>query len=671
MNELKQEVFIKPQQQLAEITVKVVLLSLVLTIFLAMSNAYLALKVGILASASIPAAIISMGVLRWFKNANILENNLVQTAASAGEAVAGGVVYTMPALILIHYWQHFNYWVNFWIAFLGGLLGVLFSVPLRRVLVTEKTLYFPEGRAIAEVLMAESQQQLGIRAIAWGGLIGAFLELMQEGLKVIADSVHIWIASSEQVVFGFAAGFSPTMIGVGYIVGFRVAVSILLGAVIAWGFSLPVVSYYFSLHEEAASATDLVMTLWGHYIRYIGVGAMLLAGLWTLVTLSRSFARSITDTIKGFQWRHTHYAETMPRTERDIPFFYVCLAIILLLVMVFFFFQHIMPLSLLALNNGWQVVVLLGSVMYVLFIGFLFSGICGYFSGLVGVTASPGSAVIIAGLLVAAFLLRLLLEGHASLHIPSTQLAAAATVILLGAMIQSIAAIANDNIQDLKVGHIIGATPWKQQLMLMFGVLIAAAVVPLVMELLFNVYGIGDVMPREGMDLSKALPAPPAAMMAAVTQGVLNYDLPWAMLGIGMLIIVVTVVINRFFPWRLSVLGVAIGMYLPLTTSVALFIGGLLALLTGKRLQQIKHLLSSAEQQQRRHHGVLLACGLIAGAALMNILMAILFMFSQNSELLRMMPSQYAWLANGLGIISTLLLFMWIYQQVCQVKNNF
>jgi putative OPT family oligopeptide transporter len=666
---MSESAFTKPQQQLPEITWKVIFLSLLLTILLAMSNTYLALKVGILASASIPAAIISMGVLRWFKNANILENNLVQTAASAGEAVAGGVVYTMPALILIHYWQHFNYWVNFGIAFLGGILGVLFSVPLRRVLVTEKTLPFPEGRAIAEVLMAESQQQLGIRAIAWGGLIGALLELMQEGLKVIADAVHVWVVSSSKITFGFAAGFSPTMIGVGYIIGFRVAVSIILGAVVAWGFGVPVVSYFVSMPEQSASVTDGVMLLWGSNIRYIGVGAMLLAGIWTLLTLSGSFARSLVDTVQGFQWQHLHYAKTMPRTEQDIPFLYVCVMTVLLLVVMLFFFWHIMPLSALAITSAWQIVIVLGSILYVVFIGFLFSGICGYFSGLVGVTASPGSAVIIAGLLVAAFLLRLLLEGHASLHLPSTQLAAAATVIFLGAMIQSIAAIANDNIQDLKVGYIVGATPWKQQLMLMFGVLIAAAVIPLVMELLFNVYGMGDVMPRDSMDLSKALPAPPAAMMAAITQGVLNYDLPWAMLGIGMAIIVFMIILNCLLPLRLSVLGIAIGMYLPLTTSVALFIGGFLAFLTKKGLQQCQPLFSSAEYEQRRHVGVLLACGLIAGAALMNILMAIPFMLSQNPELLRIMPSAWSWLASLLALISTTLLLRWMYQQVCQIKT--
>lgn len=671
MNEVSQQSFIEAKQELPEITIKVLVLSLILTILLAMSNAYLALKVGILASASIPAAIISMGILRWFKNANILENNLVQTAASAGEAIAGGVVYTMPALILIHYWQHFNYWVNFGVAFLGGILGVLFSIPLRRVLVTEKALHFPEGRAIAEVLMAESQQQLGIRAIAWGGVVGAFLELMQEGLKIIADSVHFWVVTTNKVIVGFAAGFAPTMIGVGYIIGFRVALSIMLGAVIAWGFSLPVVSYYFPMAQTSNTVMDNVMSLWAHYIRYVGVGAMLLAGIWTLVILSRSFMRSIIETVKGFQWNRAHYADVMPRTERDIPFLYVCLAIILLLVMIGFFFSRVMPLSSLALNQSWQTTILLGSIIYVLLIGFLFSGICGYFSGLVGVTASPGSAVIIAGLLVAAFLLRLILEGHASLHIPSTQLAAAVTVIILGSLIQSIAAIANDNLQDLKVGHIIGATPWKQELMLMFGVLVAAAVIPLVMELLFNVYGIGDVMPREGMDLSKALPAPPAAMMAAVTQGVLQYDLPWSMLGVGMFIVTIMVILNHFSPYKLSILGVAIGMYLPLTTSVALFIGGLLAYLTQKQLQQMKSQLSPADYQQRRHHGILLACGLIAGAALMNILMAIPFMFSQNPELLRILPEQYHGIANVLAFISTTLLFIWVYKQVCQNKKKY
>lgn len=661
--------FIPSDQLLPEITPKVVILAILLTLVLATSNAYLALKVGILASASIPAAIISMGVLRCFRKANILENNLVQTAASAGEAVAGGIVYTMPALVLIHYWQHFSYWENFFIALAGGLLGVLFSIPLRRILMTQPGLHFPEGRAIAEVLIAGTKKQFGFREIIQGGIIGAGLELFQTGFRIVASGIQSWFLVGK-TVFGFSLGFSAPMIGVGYLIGFNVAASLFIGAILSWIIGVPIFSLCYPDYIQGASATDMALNLWSEKIRYVGIGAMLVAGLWTLMTLFKPFIVSIVDSFSSFGKPRQNLLNKIPRTERDVPIYYVIGGIVLLLFSFYVFFMNNFPLMALPLADSFKISILIICVIYLLIIGLFSSAICGYFSGLVGVTASPGSAIIIASLLIAALMLQMLgVVGDSD----ATKLAAAAATIFLGAIITSTAAIANDNIQDLKVGHIIGATPWKQQMMLMLGVVVAATVIPLVMELLFNVYGIGDVLPRAGMNEAEALPAPPAAMMAAVTQAIFNYALPWNMMIIGALIALLGVFINYFWlpPLRkISVLALAIGLYLPLTTSCSLFIGGALAGLCRRTLSKRvrRKELPESGLPQHAQRGIFIACGLVSGAAVMSVVLAIPFLLLRSPEALRLMPVEATTIAQGLGIVATVTLGYWIYAVV--VKKN-
>ncbi len=652
--------FIAPDQQLPEITLKVILLSIVLTILLAASNTYLALKIGILTSASIPAAIISMGVLRFFKRANILENNLVQTAASAGEAVAGGIVYTIPALVIIHYWSGFAYWENVAIALAGGILGVLFSVPLRRVLMTEKHLNFPEGKAIAQVLQMNKEGSQGLSLMLSGGAAGALLELAQTGFKVIASNVQAWFMSGS-AIFGFGGGFSATLIGAGYIIGFNVGLSLLLGAVAVWGIGLPVLSAlsHASVTEGTGSAAQLIATVYGGKIHYIGIGAMLVAGLWTLLKLLKPFYKSLQLSVCALLRKTTLNIALLPRTERDIPIHYIMLGIMMMLVVLYFLLQHLFPLAGLALSSATSTTIIIGSLVYIAVMGFIFVAICGYFSGLVGVSASPGSAVIIAGMLFAALILRIILLSHNSLLIPSQLLSAAAITIITGSIIAGAAAIANDNIQDLKVGHIIGATPWKQQLMLLLGVLTAALVIPPVMQLLFHVYGIAGVFPHPGMDPNQTLAAPPAAAMAAITQGVFNHDLPWPMLGLGGAIIVIFIIINQLLKTQqleLSILGIAIGMYLPLSSSIPLFIGGFIALLS-KRIA-----FKSGTSQLKWQRSLLLACGLVSGAALMDVALAIPMGLSGNPNILALLPENWTILANGLGILTIIGLGYWFYQ---------
>ena len=656
--------FIPAEKKVAELTVRSVILAILLTVLLAMSNSYLALKLGILTSASIPAAIISMGVLRFFKNATILENNAVQTAASAGEAVAGGIVYTIPALIIIEYWDKFDYLTNFFIAACGGILGVLFSIPLRRVLVNDEALKFPEGRAIAEVLKS-TEERAGIREIFLGGVIGAGLELLQIGFKLIASSWSFWFVIKRSL-FGFGIGFSATMIGAGYLVGHEMAISIFLGAVISWLVAMPVVSHFFPEFINQYPTQEAAVFLWNSELRYMGIGAMLFAGSWTFLQLVKPLITSISVSFNSFVTNSRSTAK-LPRTDRDIPIPFILMGILIMAAILFIFFQFIFPLEAVGFNGDYDPTIVFGAVLYVLIVGFLFSVIMGYLSGMVGVTASPGSSVVIAGMLLAAWVLLTFINKMLPLPLSPGQIKAAeAITIIIGSVVTGIAAIANDNTQDLKVGQLVGATPWKQQVMLLLGVVVSALVIPPIMQLLFNVYGIAGVMPHEGMDPSQSLPAPTAALMAAITEAVFRNTLPWGMMLIGAGIILALISVNKLFKleryMRLSVLGVAIGMYLPIASSFPLFLGGMIAMFVHWRLN--KKTFPGDERVHRKQTGVLIACGLVAGSALMDVLLAVPFSILQTPDALQLVGKSWHTYGVVLGVVSTLMLFFWINKRV-------
>lgn len=661
--------FIAADQHVAELTFRVIILAIILTVLLAMSNAYLALKLGILTSASIPAAIISMGILRFFKDSTILENNAVQTAASAGEAVAGGIVYTIPALIIIGFWHHFDYFTNFFIAACGGILGVLFSIPLRKILVNEQALKFPEGRAIAEVLKS-SAEKAGIKDIFIGGAIGGFIELLQIGFKIIANSWNYWFVVKKSL-FGLGAGFSATMIGAGYLVGHDMAISIFLGAVISWLVALPIVSQFypdFLLHYSPEQASAL---LWNSQMRYLGIGAMLFAGMWTFLKLIKPLTKSIKVSLQAFMAKGRVDSQ-LPRTDKDIPLPYILMGIGLMAAILFLFFQLNLPLRQAGLDKEYAPTLVFLGVVYVLFVGFIFSVITAYFSGMVGVTASPGSSVVISGMLFAAWLLFTAIDHLLPLPLTAMQIQAAeAITIVIGSVVTGIAAIANDNTQDLKVGQLVGATPWKQQVMLLLGVVVASLVIPPVMQLLFNVYGIAGVMPHPGMDVSQSLPAPTAALMAAITEAVFSNSLPWTMMLIGSAVILAAIVLNHLLRLKrylnLSILGIAIGMYLPLSSSFPLFLGGMIALFVQKRMQRMQ--IKKEESAIKMQKGTLIACGLVAGSAIIDVLLAIPFSIMQSPDALQLVGPSWKNTGVYLGVVSTLFLAWWINHRVCAKED--
>lgn len=659
-----------------ELTLRSVILATFLTLLLAVSNAYLALKLGILASASIPAAILSMGILRFFKNSTILENNITQTAASAGQAVAGGIVYTIPALVILQYWTHFDYFTNFFIALTGGILGVLFSIPLRRILVNETGLKFPEGRAIAEVLKS-STEKTNFKAIFWGGFVGGILELFQTGFKLIANSWSYWFKANGSL-FGFGVGFSPAMIGAGYLIGYEMGLSIFLGAIFSWGLALPVISQFYPEIVSNYLPSQGASLIWEKALRSLGIGAMLFSGAWAFIKLVKPLGKSLSSSLNSFSVKHKKLKKELEKlnpADQDIPGAYLVMGILTIAAILFLLFQVIFPVEIVGLSVQFAPTLIFGLVLYVLLIGFLFSVITGYFSAMVGVSASPGSSIVIGGLLITAWILWMVINYLLPVSLNENVIKGAeAMAIIIASVITGIAAIANDNIQDLKVGQLVGATPWKQQLMLLWGVLISALIIPLVMQLLFEVHGIAGVMPHEGMDVTQSLPAPPAALLAAMTEAVFHQSMPWTLLMLGAGVIVSILLLSnlaRFstkkeFQFKISIMGFAIGMYLPLSTSFPLLIGSLIAKSLESDRTSLKKQNQSRVEEDQKHHiaqqkrGILIACGLISGAAVVDVLLAVPFSILRSSDALSLVKMSWHPYSVCFGFLAILGLSYWM-----------
>ena len=599
---------------LPQLTVKAIILGIVLSVVLAGANAYLGLFAGLTVSASIPAAVISMAILSLFKRSNILENNIVQTAASAGESLAAGVIFTLPALILLGYWEVFdNLWVMA-IAGLGGLLGVLFTIPLRRSLIVEEGLTYPEGTATAEVLKVGDSARAketgtGIAYLAWAGVCGALAKLSETGLRIWEGTAQVAGFLGQSTIAYAGANLSPALLSVGYIVGLNIAVLVLAGGVISWYVAIPIYSTFF-LDGNAAlqavaeqGAVDLAFAIWTSQIRYLGVGAMLVGGIWALVSMRGSIISGVKSGLA--QYREGTLATTL-HTERDTPMPFVLGGIALFIVPIFALYVVVVDSAAIALAMTLVMVVA----------GFLFSAVAAYMSGLVGSSNNPVSGITIATILFSALLLLFLL-GQAD--------AGPVAAILIGAVICCAAAIAGDNLQDLKAGYIVGATPWRQQVMQAVGVVSAVLLMAPILNLLLQAYGIGAPTPEQ----PNSLLAPQATLMASVAQGVFGDGLPWSMVaggaGIGIVIIIIDEWAKRTGrSWRAPVLAVAVGIYLPLELAVPIAVGGVLAHIVGRR-QGLK---------ERGRTGMLFAAGLITGEALVGIVMAIPIVVAEDPDVL-------------------------------------
>ena len=534
---------------LPEITVKGLALSVVLAAVLAAANAYLGLFAGMTVSASIPAAVASMAVLRLFRHSNILENNIVQTAASSGEALAAGVIFTIPALLLVGYWHEFHYWQTAAIALVGGLLGVLFTIPLRRALIVEAALRFPEGVATAEVLKVGTGTA-GFRTLFTAAILGGLVKLGESGVRLWSEAVEGAAHVGRTIVYA-GLNLSPALLAVGFIIGFPTAVVVFLGGALGWLILLPLYGAVAGVPADL-DGIAAAKTIWSGHIRYVGIGAMLTGGLWTLVQIRGP----VWDSLKRLKAAYGSTAAgsragSLPRTERDASLPWIVLLTLLSLLPMGLLYQHIVGHPAMA-----AVMTLVMAVA-----AFLFAAVAAYMAGLVGSSSNPVSGVTIATIMLAALLLVLVLgRGHP---------AGPAAALLIGAVVCCAAAMGGDNLQDLKTGHLVGSTPWKQQVMQVVGVGTAAVVIVPVLALLQAKYGIGEVTAGHPHPLS----APQATLMASLATGVFGEGLPWPLVWLGAMIGIGVILFDRRQERRRSVfrapvLAVALGIYLPDRKSV-------------------------------------------------------------------------------------------------------
>lgn len=665
------EPYIPSHRALPEITVKSIILGIALAVVMSGANAYLGLKIGLTVSATIPSAVISMTILRFFNNSNILENNIVQTTASAGEVIAAGTVFTLPALIMMNYWTSFPFWQTSFILAIGGCLGVLFSVPLRRALVIEsKDLKFPEGIATGEVLkIGEYTSSITAKELVFGTLSAAFIKFSQRGLMVVADSTHFWTKIFDTVI-GFGTGFPVVLIGAGYIVGINVGLSMLMGGIIAWVIAVPFYGYLYGVPD--GNAYFAALSIWNNNIRMLGVGTMIVGGIWTIVLLIHPIKKAIKISFNSIYQVSCQYTQTK-RTDRDIPISWVCLGIVVLMVPLGGLFYYIISRQNISISNTEFFFYIFIVSIFVVVIGFLASAIGGYMAGLFGSSNTPISGVTLMSVLLISLILYSLFAGKEFLDFKALSVSTglASVAIIIGAVIACAAAVSCDNLQDLKAGFLVGSTPWKQQIMLVIGVLSGSLVMAPILQILFEAYGIGGVFPRDNMDPTQSLGAPKAAIMADIAQGIFSNSLNWKMILIGAVLGIISIIIDEFLKlkrsfWRFPTIALALGIYMPLDVTVPLFLGGVVCLVSKKRLESQKKKLNCKQYKElvvlTRRKGLLFSSGLIAGESVMGILLAIPFALYQTTDLFSIVPHSFSIIPECLGFICIFLIMIYLYR---------
>lgn len=651
-----------------EFTLRGVLLGALITLAFTAANVYLGLKVGLTFASAIPAAVISMALLYRFKDANILENNLVQTQASAAGTLSS-VIFVLPALLMLGLWSGFPFWQTALVCAAGGTLGVLYTVPLRRVMVVQSTLPYPEGVAAAEVLrVGEAQRHQGagartssegLRNLGWGTALAALFGFLSGGLRLLADAFNLWI-NAGNVAFRVAAGFSPALLAAGYLMGAAAGVAVLLGLVLCWGLVVPWLTAQATLAEGQALSA-LATQMWATKARFLGAGVIGISALWTVASLIRPIIKAIAS-----QPAHSGPAvQAGDERERDMPRSWM-LAIGLAALAVLwgvagdFIGEHMPEL---ASGARWGLALL--CVLFAALFGFLVAAACGYMAGLVGSSASPISGIgIIATILMGVSLL-LLGQLFPAFATSVAGKMGVALVLFMVAVILAMAAISNDNLQDLKTGYLVGATPWRQQVVLIIGCLVGALVIPPVLDLLYNAYGFAGALPRAGMDPNQALAAPQATLMQQIANGIFNGSLDWTMLGlgvaVGVAVIAADLLLRRSGAGALPPLAVGLGIYLPPSIGLTLAVGAALGWLLQRGIRA--HAADKAWVAAAEERGLLLASGLIVGESLMGLLLAALIGLSGSDAPLALVGEGFA-PAMWLGLLYFVGLCLFFYRRV-------
>ncbi len=605
---------------LRELTLRAILLGGLITVAFTAANVYLGLKVGLTFATSIPAAVISMAVLRLFKSSSIFENNIVQTVASAAGTLSA-IIFVLPGLVIVGWWQGFPYWMTMAATGLGGILGVMFSVPLRRALVVNSDLPYPEGRAAAEVLLCGDQSRdgnedsrQGLIAIAVNALASAvFFALSQTRLVVDEVAVYFRVGAGAT---GVASSLSMALVGVGHLVGISVGLAMLVGIVVGWGILVPILT---GAAAAADSAQHVALAVFRTDIRFFGAGVIGVAALWTFSRILGPIVSGLRSAMAASSARSVQ-GHVLPLVERDLPIKIVGAVVVATLGLIALLLWQFLAGSALAAHAP---VLIAATVAYVLVAGVVIASITGYMAGLIGASNSPVSGVGILGVVAAAFVI-LAVIGRATDAAQSSAMVAYA--LFATGIVFGIATISNDNLQDLKTGQLVGATPWRQQVALVFGVIFGALIIPPVLDLLNTAYGFAGT-PGSG---NNALAAPQAALISALAQGVLGGNLNLRMIAYGALFGVVVIAVDgllgRSGRMRLPPLAIGLGIYLPMQATLPVVIGAV----TGYYYDAFAD--RTARPEFARRMGVLMATGMIVGESLFGVLYAGIVVASGNSS---------------------------------------
>lgn len=625
-----------------ELTWRAILLGGSLTFLFTAANVYFGLRVGLTFSTALPAAVISMALLRAFPDNSLVENNITQTICSAAGAVAT-IIFIIPGLIMIGWWTEFPYWTTAALCFIGGTMGVMMSVPLRRALVVNSDLPYPEGVAGAEVLKVGSRSEegaeenrFGLKTMIFGAVISAGLSLLI-ALQLAAAEIGRNFRIGEGAT-GVASTTSLGLVAVGHLIGLSAGIALLTGTFMSWGILLP---WRTALAGVNGPVDDVVGTIFSTEVRFIGAGAIAVAAIWTLLKLVKPIAEGLAGIAAAQRARKS--GAILDISERDLPEPVVYGTLIVALIPIAWMLWTFSQGGPVAENFGMAIAA---TLIFILAVGAVVAAVTGYMAGLVGTSNSPVSGVGILSIIVGAVMVALLFPGE---HSESETQALVAFALFATSFVFGIALVSNDNLQDLKTGQLVGSTPWKQQVALVIGVGAGSLVIPPVLNLLNSTLGFAGA-PNAGPD---ALAAPQASLISSLAKGVLGGTIRWDLLGLGAAIIVVVIAIDEWLGvrarrngkgLRLPPLGVAMGMYLPMSLMLPTGIGALI----GHRWD------SAAEKHKSRteflkRSGVLLATGMIVGESLFGLgTTALIGVFGENP--LAIVGPDFAGAAQWIGL---------------------
>ena len=621
-----------PLANVRELTLRGMVLGALITVVFTASNVYLGLKVGLTFASSIPAAVISMAVLKFASGSNILENNMVQTQASAAGTISS-VIFVLPGLLMAGYWAGFPFWQTTLLCTAGGILGVIFTIPLRYAMVVKSDLPYPEGVAAAEILKVGSHSETaggegsGIREIVAGGLLAGLFGLLSNGLRVISDSASYWFKSGN-AVFQLPMGYSLALLGAGYLVGLTGGIAILIGIAFAWGGAVPWFTATTPM-PDGMDMTSFAMSLWKNKVRFIGAGTIGIAAIWTLITLLKPTIEGMKQSFRTLSGNAT---VSTARIEQDLSPQAMIFITLGMMVLLGFSFYHFIDAATIPSGIAWLLVVV--CVLLTVIIGFLVAAACGYMAGLVGSSSSPISGIGIISIIIISLVLLLIGESGGLFADAANRQFLLALTLFCGTAVVSVASISNDNLQDLKTGYLLQATPWRQQVALIIGVVVGAIVVAPVLQLLYQAYGFPDAMPRAGMNPAQAMSAPQATLMTSITQGIFEHKLQWQYIlsgvAIGVALIVVDVLLRKGSGGRkaLPVLAVGMGIYLPPSINMPIIVGAFLAAFLRSRIRSRYGADSEKRVAAADRIGTLFAAGLIVGESLIGVILAFIIVVS-------------------------------------------